>query len=413
MRYVIVGNGVAGTTAALALRRRDAAASIALISGETDYFFSRTALMYAFMDKLTRRDLEPNERVAYDRQRITRLRGWVADIDAPAHQLTLRDGSTIAYDRLLLATGSVPIHPGWPGLDQHPGVTHFVTMDDLDRCEQLVPSTKQAVVVGGGLIGVELIECLTHHGVNVTFLVREPWYWPAALGGPEAAMVSDHIRHHGIDVRIDNVARVDSTGVHTDSGAALPCQLLGISIGVRPAIDWLRSVSTPPDLDRGIRVAPNFATSLPDVFAAGDCAEIVRPDGSFIEQIWYTAKNQGDLAARAMLGDPIDYTPPIFYNSSKFFDIEYTTVGQVNNAPAGSREFYFRFPNREISVRVIEHSGAVVGFNMLGSRWNHAFFEQWIVERRPLAWVLDHLQDAQFDVEFGRLDLAPLRKAAA
>src|SRR5207244_2915001 len=88
----------------------------------------------------------------------------------------------------------------------------------------------------------------------------------------------------------------------------------------------------PPALGRGIQVGPDFRTSLEDVWAAGDCAELVRPDRKpKIEQIWYSAKHQCELAARAMLGDPISYDPPLFYNSAKFFDTEYTTVGDVTN----------------------------------------------------------------------------------
>jgi NADPH-dependent 2,4-dienoyl-CoA reductase/sulfur reductase-like enzyme len=417
MRYVIVGNGVAGITAAFTIRSRERNASITVISGESDYFFSRTALMYAFMDRLMLRDLEPHERKVYDRQRIERVRGWVTGIDAPGHSVTLRDGRSIAYDRLLLATGSLPNRPAWTGADQvRAGLVHFVTLEDLEQCERLTRRGEKAVVVGGGLIGVELVECLVHHGMEVAFLVREPWYWPAALGQPEGQMIAEHMRRHGVEVIADElVARVETdaagraVAVHTESGRRYDCGLLGVTIGVHPAVEWLSAIANPPQVRRGIIVDTAFRSSLNDVWACGDCAEVVSDDRPpFVEQIWYSAKRQGDLAARSMLGDRVEYEPPIFYNSAKFFDIEYTTVGVFGIA--GSHEFYARVPGREASIRIAESAGYVIGFNMLGSRWDHTYFERWIAERRSLDYVVQHLAEAQFDVEFGRQNLTAIRE---
>ena len=428
MNYAIVGNGVAGITAALDLRKRDPRADITVIGGESDYFFSRTALMYSFMDRLTRRDLEPYERGVFDAQRIRRVRGWVKDLDANSRTLALDNGQSVSWDRLLLATGSSPRRPDWQGLDSvRSGLVNFVSMQDLDACEAAAHSGQQAVVAGGGLIGIELVECLRWAGMEVTFLIREPWYWPVALSEPESAMVIEHMRHHGVNVVTGEVvARVETdsqgavTAVSTERGRRYECCTLGVSIGVEPALDWLRNVSTPPRLGRGIIIDAGFRTSLPRVFAAGDCAELERPGSApLVEQIWYSAKRQGRLAARSMLGEPIEYAPPVFFNSSKFFEIEYTTVGRFPKEPpdptrqaqGGTRVFYFRYPGRDISIRIAEHGGAVQAFNMLGSRWDHNEFEQWIEERRTLDDVMDRLHQAQFDVEFGRLDLAPARAA--
>ena len=417
MHFVIIGNGVAGVTAALKIRERERKARITIISGESAYFFSRTALMYAYMDRLTLRDLEPYERKMYDKQQIERITDWVVDLDATARQLRLKSGRALAYDRLLLATGSCARKPTWKGLDEaREGIVHFVSLQDLQQCEQLTRSTKQAVVAGGGLIGVELVECLRFHGKRVVFLVREPWYWPVALGRVEAEMISDHIRRHDVElwsdqevaeVSVDGNGRV--SGVKTAEGREFACQLLGICIGVQPALGWLRQVATPPQMGRGIQVSASFATSLPCVWAAGDCSEFVGTGKPVVEQIWYSAKRQGELAALAILGDSIDYKPPIFFNSAKFFEIEYTTVGVVNQAPREAFHFCSRIPGREISIRIVEHQGAVIGFNLLGSRWNHNELERWVSERRSLEYVIEHLDEAQFEVEFGRIDLAGVR----
>ena len=419
MRYVIIGNGVAGITAAFTLRARDASAEILLVSGESDYFFSRCALMYAFMDRMSLRDLEPHERRVYAKQNFRLIRDWVTDLDASRRLLTLQSGSSLAYDRLLLSTGSLGEVPDWPGLNRvREGAVHFVTLQDLGRAESLARSAREAVVVGGGLIGVELVECLVYHRLKVTFHVRAPWYWPGALAREEAEIVSEHIRRHGVDLRMDEeVAEILTTpegrvcAVRAKSGHEYSCQLLGIAVGVSPQIAWLRGVKTPPRLGRGIQVSSSFETSLENVWAAGDCAEFSANGAPFIEQIWYSARRQGELAARAMLGDTIRYDPPIFYNSAKFFGIEYTATGEISPSLPGVQTFFCHLPAREASVRITERAGAVIGINMLGARWDHSIFERWIAERRDMDYAVAHLPEAQFDVEFGRVDLTPVAAA--
>ena len=418
MHFVIVGNGVAGTRAAFTIRQRHAPddARITLISDEAPYFFSRTALMYAYMNRLERRDLEPYERSVYDRQHIDRIQGRVVDLDAQAHQLTLDDGTTLDYDRCLLAVGARPRMIDFGGLeDVEEGLVHFVSVQDLDHCEKLTWTTEQATVVGGGLIGVELAECFVHHGLDVTFLVREPYYWPAAFTEPEGQMISEHIRSHGVDLRheeevthidVDADGRVSS--LRTDAANEIPCQMLGIAIGVVPNVNWLRDVATPPAIGFGLRVNRAFQTTLVDVYGAGDCVEIDLVDDNppHHEPIWYAARRHGELAARSMLGDDITYEPPLFYNSSKFFDVEYTTVGAVKEVPPGTQSLFRRMPHKPISQRIVyTEDRRVIGFSMLGSRWDHTVLTRWIEERRTLDFVRTRLREAQFDVEFGRLDL--------
>ncbi len=419
MDIVIIGNGVAGITCAFTARDRDPGARITVVSGETDYFFSRTALMYAFQDRLNRRDLEPHERAVYDRKRISRVRDWVVDLDAGAGQVRLEGGASLPYDRLVFAVGARPRVLHWPGVDAvRDGLVHFVSMQDLDACERLTPSTRQAVVVGGGLIGIELVECLAYHGVQVTFLVREPYYWPVALGREEAEFVARHMRSHGVDVRLaDEMERVEVdragrvAGVVTRSGAKLPCQMLGITAGVTPNVDRLAAFQDAPAVGRGVLVDETLETGLPGVFACGDCAEIRRPDGTtFNELIWYSAKRQGQVVGHNLFGDRRPYHPPTFFNSSKFFDIEYTTVGEVMRAPAGARSIYLQMPGADISVRVVHDGDRVLGFNMLGSRWNHEVLERWVEERRAPEYVMARLEQAQYDVEFGRVRVSAMAR---
>ncbi|MBA2662829.1 MAG: FAD-dependent oxidoreductase [Bradymonadaceae bacterium] len=416
MHYVIVGNGVAGTTAALAIRKRHKPkhAKITLIGDESDYFFSRTALMYAYMDRLTRQDLEPFERKVYARQAIDLVRERVVDIDAASQTLALGSGKSLSYDKLLLATGAKPRMMPFQGVEKvKEGIVHFVSIQDLDECERLTWSTNQATVIGGGLIGVELAECFHHHKLDVTFLVREPYFWPMALGEEEGSLVSEHIRARGVDLRHDEqleFMEADAQGriasISTNQGNKLACQMLAVCIGVGADTAWLKQATSAPRIERGICVNRAFETSLANVYAAGDCAEIdMGSAGHRIETIWYSAKLHGELAAKSMMGDTITYEPPIFYNSSKFFEIEFTTVGEVINVPEGTHALYRKAPGKFITQRIAFDAQRVLGFNMLGSRWDHTVLMRWIAERRDIDYVREHLHEAQFDVEFGRAKL--------
>lgn len=415
--YVIIGNGVAGIEAAITIRERygPTEAKITVISKETDYFYSRTALMYAFMDIMARKDMEPYERDFYEQQHIELLRDEVTDIDNTKRTLSLKASKPLQYDKLLLAVGASPRKVPFKGLDKvKEGVVNFVSMQDLDECERLAWTANDAVVVGGGLIGIELAESLHFHKIKTTFLVRESWYWPAALNEPEGLMVADHIRHEGVDLRLEEeIAEIHAddngklTHVVTNKGNTIPCQILGLCIGVVASVDWLKSSTTPPEIERSICVDRGFKTSLDDVYAAGDCLQMdIGEERPLVETIWYSAKRHGRLAAMSMMGDHVHYEPPLFYNSSKFFELEYTTVGQTTRLPDGAYSDYRRLPETDITTRVIYNkSDQVIGFNMIGSRWNHRLFERWILERRGPDYINEHLGEAQYDVEFGRMKL--------
>lgn len=439
MEIVIVGNGVAGMEAALAVRAREPHLRITVISEESEHFFSRTALMYVLAGQLSYRDIEPLERDVYERMRLQRVRGRVVALRPDARQLELSDGRMIRYDRLLIASGSRPRAPDWPGYGLR-GVGHLVTLQDLQWLEQevhgkpgvdLPPNPRgsddpkspyalreaasklrgqrprQAVVVGGGLIGIEVVETLLAAKIPVTFLIREEWFWPIALDGREAAWIAEELRQHGVDVRLGETVQEllgDAQGnvrqVRTDKGT-LEADLVVVAIGVVPHTGWLGD-AVARDKMGGILVDSGLRTSAPDVWAAGDCASVRCYDGSIRpEQLWYTARDQGRLAGRALLGDDVEYRRKTWYNSAKLMDIEYTTVGLVNVGVPGEQSWFFEEKGRVHSTtRIVHVDNRVIGMNFLGRRWDHSVLIRFIEERRSLLYVLEHLREAAFDTEF-------------
>jgi NADPH-dependent 2,4-dienoyl-CoA reductase/sulfur reductase-like enzyme len=409
VNVVIIGNGITGVTAALRLRERRPDCNITIVSGESTYHYSRPALMYLYMGHMTWADTKPYEDDFWKRQRLDLVRGWVTGVDVSGRRITLHGGGSLAYDKLLIATGSKSNKFGWPGQDL-PGVQGFYDLMDLRLLHENTVRAEHAVIVGGGLIGIELAEMLHSRNLHVTFLVREKYYWNNILPSEESKMICRIIRAAGMDLRLstnlkeivdDGTGRV--TGVVTDTGDRIDCQLVGLTPGVSPNIDLVKD--SPIATGRGVLVDLSLRTNVPDIFAAGDCAEIVTPDGerNLIQQVWYTGKAQGRVVGDVLAGDEREYEPGIWYNSAKFLDLEYQTYGFVSNEPReGERHLWWEHPDHGYGIRIVHDGRKVTGFNLMGIRYRHEVCERWIREERPIEYVLDRLAEANFDPELYR-----------
>lgn len=406
---VILGNGIAGITTARCVRKQDAEARLTVISAESDHFYSRTALMYIYMGHMTYGDTKPFEDFFWPKNRIELVRDYVTQIDTEAQRLALQSGNTIPYDKLVLATGSQSNKFGWPG-QELTGVQGLYGLPDLERMEQHTHGIERAVVVGGGLIGIEMAEMLHSRHLPVTFLVREPTYMNRVLPPEESAMVNDEIRANHIDLRLstelkeilpDDAGRVRA--VVTTDGETIPCQFVGLTVGVHPNLNAVQG--TPIETNRGILVNEFFETNVPGIYAVGDCAEHRNPlpGRRPVEQLWYTGRLQGQTVANTLCGTRTAYDPGPFFNSAKFVDIEYQTYGDIApELPEGQETLFWQDADGKHSLRINyeAESGVVVGFNLMGIRYRHPVCERWLRERRTLRDVLTHLGAANFDPEF-------------
>jgi NADPH-dependent 2,4-dienoyl-CoA reductase/sulfur reductase-like enzyme len=349
-------------------------------------------------------DTKPFEDSFWDDRRIERRRGWVVGVDTDARRLELHDGSTLGWDRLLVASGSQPSLFGWPGQDL-PGVQGLYGLPDLAQLYANTASVRQAVIVGGGLIGIELAEMLHSRNIPVRFLVRERSYWDGVLPAEESRMINDVIRSRGIALELETeLGGIEADGAGraaaavASDGRRFDCQLVGLTAGVRPNVGFLRGSGVATG--RGVLVDDRLRAGAPGVWAAGDCAEIVVVGGSLIQQVWYTGKMQGEVAGDNIGGADRRYDPGIWFNSAKFFDVEYQTYGQVRRNVPGERNLYWEDRQRRRAARIVYTGDGVIGLQALGLRWRHAVAERWLRERRPVAHVLERLDEIAFDPEF-------------
>ena len=405
---VIIGNGIAGITAARHIRKRSDH-EITVISAESDFFYSRTALMYLYMGQMEYHHLKPYEDWFWLKNRIGLLRDWVEQVDTKNKRLQLREGGPVSYDVLIIASGSQWRRGGWPGEDAL-GVHGLYGLQDLEAIEASSKQVEHAVIVGGGLIGVELAEMLHSRKVAVSMLVREKGYWASVLPPEEAALVGEHLRQHHVDVHFnsqlaeiykDEKGRVRS--VLTSKGQELPCQFVGITIGVQPATGFLQGSGI--EMDRGVLVDEFFKTNVDDVYAIGDCAQYRQPPPGrkSIEQVWYTGRAHGLLLAATICGQPSPYRPGPWFNSAKFFDVEYQVYGDVpSQLPEDLDWFYWQHPEKPQAIRLVwdKGSGIFRGVNLMGIRYRHEVCEAWLINKIKIEQVMAELHKANFDPEF-------------
>lgn len=409
---VIIGNGIAGVTAARHIRKHSNH-QITIISAETDYFFSRTALMYVYMGHMTFEHTQPYENWFWKKNNINLKNAYVETVRTTEKKLQLSNGETMTYDTLVIATGSKPNKFGWPGQELN-GVQGLYHKQDLENLERYAPNNqicKRAVIVGGGLIGIELAEMLRSRNIPVTFLVRENSFWNGVLPEGESQMINQHILDHHVDLRLstnlkaiipDENGKVKSVIIE-ETGEELACDFVGLTAGVSPNINFLKSSDI--EVNRGVLVNRFLETSVPDVYAIGDCAEQRQPIGNRrpIEAVWYTGRMMGETLAQTICGNKTAYNPGHWFNSAKFFDIEYQTYGWVFSKPKeGNAHFHWKHPEENLCI-TIEYNVTTQkfeGINTLGIRMRHEVFDRWLTEERTVDYVIDNLSEANFDPEF-------------
>ena len=406
-RVVIVGNGVAGTTAARHIRKTSDL-QITVIGSETEYFFSRTALMYIYMGHMRFEHTKPYEDSFWRKNRIELIYDHVTQIDPVKKEVHLEKGGDISYDKLILALGSQTLTFDWPGQDLA-GVQGLYSLQDLELMERNTFSTRNAVIVGGGLIGVEMAEMLVSRGIHVTFIIREKAYWQNVLPMREAELIGRHIRKHGVTILADtHLEEIEDDGgghvkgVLTSGGDHIPCDFVGLTTGVKPNIDLVAGGEI--ETGQGILVDKYLQTSVKDIYAVGDCAEVQepKPGRRRIEPVWYVGRMMGETVARTITGDPMQYDPGVWFNSAKFFDLEYQTYGQVEfDADEKEGSFYWESENGNACLRVSYDPSdhRVTGINVIGIRLRHEVCDRWLSEGRSLQFVMDHLSEANFDPE--------------
>lgn len=404
VKYLIIGGGVAGTTAAETIRQLDPVGSCAIVSDEPYRLYSRIMLSKPnfFLEKIPFDQIWLKQPDWYEKNNIALLSGKKATaLDTKTKTVTLDDNTTVAYDKLLLATGTCVHLWNIPGSDKN-GVFYLRTLDHAKQIIAKVKTAKRAVVIGGGFIGFEMCDMLRLAELDVTLILREPHFWDPMLDEMSGRMIEQALERGGVKILRNSEVR-EVVGADTvekvvlNNGTELPCDMIIAGIGTYCEVGW--TAGSGITTNRGIITDEYLATSAPDVWAAGDAAEF--RDVVLGEQIqlgnWANAQMQGKVAARNMCGMHEEFRLVSFYVTGGF-GITIAFAGDIR--PAKEREIVVRAAADGNSLsRIILGNGKIIGATMINNTKELATIAKLIEKGVNMEHNIDKLRDPSFDLK--------------
>ncbi len=339
MRCVIVGAGAAGIAAAEAFRSRDSQSELVIVCDDPHGYYSRPGLAYFLTGELPEKAIFPFQKRDFDHLKIKWMVAKAVRIEPVSHTLVIKPGGQnnetgLHYDRLLLANGASAVPSETPGANLE-GVFKLDSLADAHHIQNLTRKAKTAVIVGGGITALELVEAMMARKVKVHYLLRGDRYWNNVLDEKESRIVEHRLKEHGVIIHFKSElveiagkkGRVES--VKLKDGSEIRCEMVGIAIGVRPRLELAKTAGI--DCDRGILVTERMLTSVPDIYAAGDCAQVYDPISkkSVVDSLWQPAREHGRIAGLNMSGESCIYVKAISFNVTRLAELTTTIIGSV------------------------------------------------------------------------------------
>ena len=339
-RYVIIGNGPAGVVAAETLRRADPDAEIVMIGDEPEPPYSRMAIPYLLAGQIGEAGTYlRKDRAHFENLHIRLLVARVLKVNAESHLLSMQDGSTLAYDRLLIATGSRPVRPPIPGIEL-PGVLSCWTLADARAIAAAVKPGARVLQMGAGFIGCIIMESLAMRGPELTIVEMGDRMVPRMMDAVAGGMIRRWCEAKGVAVRtgrqvVSIVAAGDALQVTLDDGEQLEMDFVISATGVKPNVAFLEGSGVV--LDAGILVDDSLQSSVPDIYAAGDVAQAPEfgSGRQVVNAIQPAAVEQARIAALNMAGQAAKISGSFALNVLDTLGLISTSFGQWQGVPGG------------------------------------------------------------------------------
>ncbi len=387
MRFLIIGGGVAGTTAAQELRKRDASADITILSEEHHPLYSRVLLPHYITGKIPRERVFLKRDGWYGEQNIDWQAGVVAQhMDAKNKFVGGSDGREYPYDKLLVATGGEVRALS----EDLRGVSYLRTLDDADHLLQLLTQQggmARAGIYGGGFIACEYLNFFAHFQIPTTLAHRGAHFWTRLLLPEAGELIAKHLIKNGVEVHPNSTLEhlegdkelagfVTSTGQHAAT-------ILGVGIGIEPDFSWLREAGI--EVGRGVKANEFLETNAPDVYTAGDIAEFFDPILGRQLQIgnWMNAMSHGRTVAKTMSGERTSVQLVSSY-ATNALGLEIIFVGDVERAAA--QEIYTLGSITQGGItQVFQRGGRVVGAAIIGRNRDRTPITKAIERKQPFS----------------------------
>lgn len=382
MRYVIIGGSAAAIGCIEGVRSVDKTGEIILITGETEWNYSRPLISYLLEGKTTRDKMWCRPDSFFTRNGVTVKAGVLATaLDAGDRTVRLSTGERLAYDRLLAVTGSRPFVPPIPGLETVERTFCFQTLSDASALAEALRPESRVLILGAGLTGVKCAEGIRGLCAQIAIADLAPRVLPAVLDDTAAAMVQARMEEKGVRFYLnDSAAAFRGNTARLQSGTELEFDVLVTAVGVRPNTQLVADAGGA--VDRGILVDGRCATTLPDVYAAGDCAQgydAVSGEKRMLP-LWPNAVLQGETAGINMAGGRADYTQGIALNASGVFGLHMVTAGSYEGES-------FTVQRDGSYKRLVTADGVLKGVIMVGDVSRAGIYTDLIRKKKPLSEI--------------------------
>ncbi len=334
MKYVIIGAGVAGFAAVEAIRSIDKISEIVMISDDPNGFYSKPGLAYYLTGELHDKALFPRTKDDYKKLNFNYVSGRVTHILRADHALIIDGKMRLTYNKLLIAVGARATPLEVPGSELD-GVVKLDHLNDAKNIIKHARKGKTAIVVGGGITALELTEGLRSRGMNVNYLLRGDRYWSNVLDQHESKVVEHRLQEEGVNL-LYNAELQEIMGrngrmnsVRLQDGRTIRSDMVAYAVGIRPCLELVKQANFA--LDRGILVDEHLQTNDPDVFAAGDVAQVYDPltGHSVLDSLWNPAREQGHAAGLNMAGRKTAYLKSAPFNVTRLAGLTTTIIGTV------------------------------------------------------------------------------------
>ena len=405
MNYVIIGNGTAAVGTIEGIRAVDPEGPITVISEEPYHVYGRPLISYMLLGKTTEdKMLQYRPTDFYEKNGVKALLGRkAASIDAAAKTVVLEDGEKIPYDKLCICTGSRPFVPPMAGLDTVEDKTSFMTLDDAKHLDAMLGTEhdKRVLIIGAGLIGLKCAEGIYQRVKELTVIDLAPCILPNVLTEMPASIIQKHIESKGVKFLLeDSVEQFEPHTAHLKSGKTVDFDVLVVAVGVRPNTELAAGAGC--EVNRGIVTDARSATTVPDIYAAGDCAisHDITADTDRILAILPNAYMQGETAGHNMAGDPHEFTKAVPMNASGFMGLHMITAGSYEG------ETYLEQDEDHYKL-LVTRDNHLVGFIMIGDVDRAGIYTSLIREQTPLDTIdFDLIREKPQLMAFSRAERA-------
>jgi nitrite reductase (NADH) large subunit len=386
--YLIIGNGVAGTTAAEAIRQQDPQGSITILSEEDIPFYYRIRLNEFIAGDVGEDKLIAKKAPWYEEQRIDlRLNTRITGLDAAGKRLTTDSGETLAFDRLLLATGSHSFLPPIEGIGQQ-GVFALRHIKDARAILAQAEKSEEAILIGGGLLGLEAGNALRRLGKKITVVEFFPRLLPRQLDNKGATRLQKLMEKMGFAFRLSAMTKTitgsngQADGIVLEGGDTLRGQMVIVSAGVRPNLELAKAGGL--DCDKGVKVNDRLETSASGIYAAGDVAE----HQGVVSGIWPAAMQQGKAAGASMAGGEAEYHGTTMSNILKVAGIDVAAAGNID---AEGRYEAQVVSSGSVYKKLVIENNRLIGCVMVGDTKNFNTITRYITEQRDIGTLKNSL----------------------